>query len=360
MVQTIFARNVYGALIQGYALLQSHGIREDSRNGPVLRYPEPVATVYERPWERVLFDAERDANPFFHIVEAAWMLAGRDTLKDLTPYVKRMASYSDDGGKTQPGAYGYRWRNWFKGPPGGETGDQIVWAIKRLRANTQDRRVVIAMWDGEVDPHAADAGSADVPCNLTVLPWVSGGKLHITVTCRSNDMVMGAYGANAIHFSMLQEYLAGQIGLPMGTYTQFSNNFHMYINDAGVDLETWKPERDPYTEEEIFPYPLAGPWPGAGGPMPNDRIIMEDLGIFFDKGAFVAATKARWTWLRRVLCPMALAHEHYRVTKGEDRYIGALDILDRCDASDWRRAGREWIVRRHIKWQRAQDDGATQ
>jgi hypothetical protein len=50
----------------------------------------------------------RDANPFFHVMETLWMLAGRNDLPWLVRFNKRFASYSDDGGNTQPGAYGYQ------------------------------------------------------------------------------------------------------------------------------------------------------------------------------------------------------------------------------------------------------------
>ena len=101
-MHTINARNAQQALPKGLYLLTKQGVREQSRAGEVLRFPGPVVTVLEKPQERVIFHPWRDANPFFHIVEAAWMLAGRDDLASLTPYVKKMAEFSDDGGVTQP------------------------------------------------------------------------------------------------------------------------------------------------------------------------------------------------------------------------------------------------------------------
>jgi thymidylate synthase len=56
--------------------------------------------------------------------------------------------------------------------------------------------------------------------------------LDLTVLCRSNDVVWGAYGANAVHFSVLQEYLAGRIGVDVGVMYQFSNNYHGYVDGA--------------------------------------------------------------------------------------------------------------------------------
>jgi hypothetical protein len=72
-------------------------------SGHRLMIDEPVMLHYERPTERVLFNKARDANPFFHLYEALWMLAGRNDVAPLAYYVKDMARFSDDG-KTFNGA----------------------------------------------------------------------------------------------------------------------------------------------------------------------------------------------------------------------------------------------------------------
>jgi hypothetical protein len=55
--------------------------------------------------------------------------------------------------------------------------------------------------------------------------------LDLTVCCRSNDAIWGAHGANAVHFSVLQEYLAARIGVGVGTMYQWSNNYHAYESE---------------------------------------------------------------------------------------------------------------------------------
>jgi hypothetical protein len=363
----------------GLHYLRSVGIEEESRAGRVLRAPGPVTTVYTHPLERVVFWSWRDANPFFHCIEALWMLAGRDDLKQLTPYVARMADFSDDGGVTQPGAYGKRWRDHHV-PLGPDTqyawNDQLNWAVKRFRDNTADRRVVVQMYDAGWDQHAADLNGNDIPCNLTMLPWVQGGALHLTIFNRSNDILWGLYGANAVHFSTALEYLAGRIGLPVGTMTTVSNNFHAYVDRmpnllvpmAVLARDGWLD--DPYYQagptyraRQVEPYPLftewTGPEPDAAIRPSLERIIQEDLRIFFEHGAVEAATKARWPYIRRVAVPLALAHQHWRTKRGEERYRGALRILDQCVAPDWRLAAQQWINRRRDAWIRRGDSGVA-
>lgn len=231
-MHVVQATNVNVALHHGLIYLDEHGIEEDSRNGKVLVAPGPVATVYSRPWERVLFSPLRDANPFFHVMEALWMLAGRDDLAFPMYFNSRFGNFSDNG-TTVHGAYGKRWRNWFGY-------DQLFEIANELKIRPDSRRCVLAMWDASLNPiwdpvnmgdwHMAVAGGKDVPCNTQAYFDVRGGKLNMTVCCRSNDIWWGAYGANAVHFSVLQEYMAALVGVEMGTYTQISNNFHLYTN----------------------------------------------------------------------------------------------------------------------------------
>ena len=371
-MHVVNCRNVNDGLPAALDLLRVHGVREESRNGPVLRMPCPVSTVFARPMERVLFAPWRDANPFFHCCEAIWMLAGRDDLKQLTPYVKRMAEYSDDGGVTQPAAYGKRWRNWEvrEGGTAYNWGDQLDWAVERLRKDTGDRRVVIQMWDPPTDKWAAQSGGKDVPCNLTMLPWISGGALRLTVFNRSHDIIWGLFGANVVHFSVAQEYLAGRLGLGVGTLTFISNNFHAYEATMPDIAADYNATRNPYSglafpfsdqpaiKPDVQPYSMWTDWAQLKTTdTDRERILQEDLRVFFEHGAVEAATKARWPWLRRVAVPLALAHQHWKGGRGEARYTGALEILERCAAPDWRLAAEQWVRRRYDRWKVKADDG---
>lgn len=346
-MHVIQVRNVQQALPLGLALLAQQGVNQTSRNGAVLVANAPVVTVYERPVERVLFWAQRDANPFFHLNEGLWMLAGRDDAAFVAKYVKRMAGYSDDG-KTLWGAYGKRWRDWFPSDVVPHQ-DQLDRVIAALKASPEDRRQVITMWDGSRDPARAAAGGKDVPCNTQCYAIQdTEGRLQLTITCRSNDAIWGAHGANAVHFSMMQEYLAAGLGWPVGRLFQVSNNYHVYEEPAkqcGPILQDTM--YDPYADGSVAAMPMFNTDLGTWN---------QDLRMFLDDPTMVGL---RDPWFRRVACPIEMAHRHYAKNKGEDRYLGALEILERCAASDWRRACEEWINRRYAAWQRASDDGAN-
>lgn len=325
----INVRNVHDALPEALRLLKVKGVERESRNGKVTMFPGPVTTTYAMPQERVLFHPERDCNPFFHLYESLWMLAGRRDVKSVAHYVKRMAEYSDDG-KTFHGAYGYRWRHHFKK-------DQINEVIKALSANPDDRRCVIGMWDPRTD--LGEQGK-DFPCNTTAMfsvDWL--GKLSMSVTNRSNDIVWGAYGANAVHFSILQEYIAGALSRSVGDYHQFSNNFHAY-EATHAQVATCDRELsvdNPYLKREVDVYPIMWPYSQAEFDL--------DLQVYMERGPIVGFTTA---FFRKVVTPMHYAHEAYKAG-GPDRYIKAKEIMEQCEASDWRRAAIEWLERRERK-----------
>ena len=334
-------QNVHEALHKGIRLLKQTGIREESRNGPVLRCPFPVATVYERPWERVIFWPERDANPFFHLYESLWMLAGRNDLKPLLRYVKTFNRFSDDG-ESLHGAYGERW--WRNG--------QLRRIIEQLKKNPLDRRCVLQIWD-TYDDMGVD--SKDIPCNLTATFQIFEGKLNMVVFNRSNDIVWGAYGANAVHFSMLLEYVARMVGVYQGTYTQVSVNWHAY-------LDTFDKAEGIMYEELVDPYANSNPnlvVPVHIDCSPNvlESVVTQLLAEADGKYSVMGSKTYCWADMVRT---MFQAHNTYSSRPAPERFQESLDCLASFPSphglrADWIVAGQEWIRRRYVAWQKKQD-----
>ena len=78
---TFTARGPSEGLFLAKQALEKEGKPIDTRNGTALEFDSPVLIHYTHPKERVIFYQERDANPFFHLMEALWMLAGRRDVK---------------------------------------------------------------------------------------------------------------------------------------------------------------------------------------------------------------------------------------------------------------------------------------
>lgn len=329
-MHVIKGRNVNDIYAKGLTHLNDYGERSDSRNGGVIVTPYPVCSVYEYPQEKVLFEVGRDANPFFHLMESLWMLAGRDDAAFLDRYVSDFGSrYAEADGHLH-GAYGRRWRASYPIYDKDNTiigyMNQLRIIVKMLRENLHDRRAVIQMWDAKED---LGYNARDIPCNTHIYPRVVNGKLDISVECRSNDIVWGAYGANAVHFAFLQEYLAAGIGVGIGKMYQFSNNFHGYLSVV-QKLKLHNSSVDPYATGAVSPQPL-----------------VDNFGLFdIEVVAFVEnpSTMNNYTnsFLAETAVPMAAAHAAW---KEKDRNRAA-DMMQKVKATDWRRAGEEWFLRR--------------
>lgn len=352
-MHVIQARNVHEMLAHTISHLKISHVERESRNGPVKVFRTPVTLVYERPEERVLTQPERDANPFFHLMECLWMLAGRNDVNYVARYASNMRSFSDDG-RTLNGAYGYRWRHHFATvSPTDENEvvviDQLETCIARLAKDPNDRRVVLGMWDPSWDLVRT---SKDLPCNTHIYFRVDDGFLNMTVCNRSNDVVWGACGANAVHMSFLQEYVARSLGLKVGRYWQTSNNMHLYVNTHGDLMENQSALFTPsvYEPSEDRPHPAT--------PVPimsvEPEVWRQDLHMWMEEGVTIGL---RESWFRRVAHPVKCAWDHYKDGEGIDRYDGAIEILEQCAAPDWRVACTEWMERRRAKFLRATDDG---
>lgn len=313
---TIKERNVNHVLYKGVSHLVANGIEISPRGIKTLEYPEPVATVYEKPCERVLFYPERDANPFFHFMESLWILAGRDDVGFLKKFNSNIANYSDDGIKFH-GAYGHRLRY--------KLGfDQIKAAIDLLKRDPDTRQAVLQIWSANDD---LGAKTNDVPCNDLIFLKVRKNKLNITVCNRSNDIIWGAYGANVVQFSVLQEYLAAMIGVGVGVYTQVSDSYHVYPDNPKFNTilsKSWKCVDDPYLY--IKPYDMVS----------KSYKFDEDLERFFD-GWFTGYSNP---FFEDVAVPMLVAWETHKTHKTGS--FAAKDIK----AADWRLACLEWLERR--------------
>lgn len=338
-------------------------IATDTRNGPVLQAVEPVIVTYLNPLQRVLFNIARDCNPFFHVAEALWMLNGNNNVDYLTWFNSGISKYSDDG-KTLHGAYGHRWREYFGY-------DQLDWIIEELTANPSSRRCVLQMWDGgrtefvidrnskghllntgtweaidgTGDLYTATHGGKDVPCNISAMFLVNNGKLDMTVCNRSNDAIWGMLGANVVHFSFLQEYMAAGIGVPVGFYHQITNNLHVY-------LEKFEPAKwlSPINER-LAPAYYSDEWNNNQLiPLVYKRHRFDHQLAHFIDNAEGCPIRTDHTYeepfLVHVAIPMFKAFARHK-----DRdYEAALKTCDRILSIDWRIASYNWISKRQQMW----------
>lgn len=357
--------------------------REDSRNGPVIVCDEPMLITYTHPTERVLFNSGRDCNPFFHLYEALWMLAGRNDVEPLKFYNSKIGSYSDDG-KTFNGAYGYRWRNSpdpaeyveYKNAGMGETIDQLDILVNHLKADPKSRRAVLQMWNVEDDllkiggdtespgGQSFNHTSKDVCCNLSVMfslrffPLGDGSyyALDMTVTNRSNDLIWGMLGANYVHFSILQEYMAARIGVEVGKYHHFTNNLHAYE-------ATWEPEKWGVKTrlDSSFRY-LAKPLP-TQSLVKNPHNFEIEVVQFVEHHSDVAGMR-NWQepFLKETAAPMMIAYAAYKQAlknQSIESWRFAFSNAEDIASPDWRYVAIQWLEKRKEAYDARTDNKQT-
>lgn len=323
--------------------LDQYGIRSHSRNGPVIRFPEPVCLEYPDPRRRILDSPIRDANHVFHFFETMWMFAGLDTVAPLDLYNSGMKQYSDDGIRFEA-AYGFRWRYHFGF-------DQLITAVEKLRANPEDRRIVIQMWD---PAELFKKDGKDFACNQQILldtryDAVRGYILDMTVTNRSNDLIYGMMGSNLVHFSMLHEYLAYHAGLSLGTYYQISKNAHLYLENPvskrcyqkRLKLSDGPPS--PPADASLTEYGLPL-WP-------------REMEFFVNTNNLLILTDP--TYLNQVMQPITDAYREYKgvgyteegMPRLPERIEAAEDFLKECRSDALRGACEKWFLLRLKNWE---------
>lgn len=312
------------------------------------------------------------------------MLAGRRDVEPLTRFVSDFATRFAENDGTIHDAYGWRWRHMLGF-------DQLSAVVRQLTEKPESRQAVIQMWDAysPVSVPTADKpdwnktegwfwhGEDDLqgnwrtrPCNTHAYLRIREEKvqtadnrmamlplLDITVCCRSNDIVMGAYGANAVHFSILQEYLAAMLDVGVGHYYQFSNNYHVY--QSTLDMLDRRDDAQLFVADQRYGDLALLSWPAQ--PVQPTPLVHEP-GLFdaelqfmlqnYDgiwAGRFEARSPDAWDpatlsnrFLSMTVWPMLMAHYWHKkkVPKLCDEWLVLIE------ASDWRAAATEWVFRR--------------
>lgn len=196
---------------------------EPGRNGAVKELVH-AALVIKDPRQRWVLSRRPAMNPAFAIVEAFWILSGRNDARLVNRWNPSLPHFAGDT-SSYPGAYGYRLRRHF-------SVDQLDRAIDALIANPSSRQVALQIWSA-VDDLPATTGaprSADIPCNTGSFLRVRQNELHWLQVLRSNDLNRGT-PYNFVQFTVLQEVVAGCLGVSVGPYTHVCNSLHVYQND---------------------------------------------------------------------------------------------------------------------------------
>jgi thymidylate synthase len=228
MFQVIEAETADALWLKAADWFTPNGIatHQASRGGPTAEVLRASLTLQD-PRQRWITSRAPAMNPAFALAEVVWIAVGRNDSAFLNYFNPKLPRFAGKGAAYH-GAYGYRLRRHFGI-------DQLERTYKVLSANRDSRQVVLQIWDGAEDLPFEDGAprTDDIPCNVASLLKLREGRLESTQIMRSNDLVLGV-PHNIVHFSSLQEVLAGWLGVEVGSYNHFADSLHLYERDAPV------------------------------------------------------------------------------------------------------------------------------
>lgn len=146
--------------------------------------------------------------------EYAWYMSGNRSVEEIKKYAP-IWDKMHGGDNIVNSNYGWQWRR----------GGQLAKCIEQLRHNKDTRQAWLTIFDGK----EKNSYTYDTPCTLSVgfdiKPRI--GALDMCVTMRSNDLVYG-FCNDQYCWTKLQEHVAGELDIPIGTYYHFAHDLHIY------------------------------------------------------------------------------------------------------------------------------------
>lgn len=196
---------------------EGYSFQSDERGNPIASFSPKVFSTDSAPLSEF-----RYLNPRIAAKELYWMLHGsgstpEDREAKVTPEIEKIwAPWAGDMGPM----YGVQWRYWCGG-----TGlvDQLQRVTERLKDTPTTRRAVISAWAA----HEIDSMKLP-PCPTMWTFSRVGPMLHLSVFCRSTDLVCG-FPYNAMHSWLFLQTMSREIGAIAGSINLYMANPHIYV-----------------------------------------------------------------------------------------------------------------------------------
>ncbi|KHK95849.1 hypothetical protein LK09_17625 [Microbacterium mangrovi] len=189
------------------------GSRIEPSKGPA---SEQVGAAIELRNPRARLSRSHRRSPIFSALgEWLWYLSGTDEVGPIAHYIPMYLKFAVEG--RVEGAYGPRLFG---------ADDRLAEVIKRLRDKQDSRQAVI-----QVFAQSDLSNQRDIPCTTTLQFLLRDGLLHLAATMRSNDAYRGL-PHDIFAFTMIQEMVARNVGVEVGTYLHFVGSLHLYDSDA--------------------------------------------------------------------------------------------------------------------------------
>lgn len=174
-----------------------------------------VGFYIKRPLDNNIKTQWRKWNPKYAEREWQWYLSQNRSVEEL----KKHAPVWDKmhgGNNIVNSNYGWQWGR----------SNQLDKTIEQLKKDKNTRQAWISIFDGK----EKNQYQYDTPCTLAVgfsVHPCADNELNMTVLMRSNDLVYG-FCNDQYCFSKLQELVAAELGMEVGTYYHFAHDMHIY------------------------------------------------------------------------------------------------------------------------------------
>lgn len=190
---------------------------ESSPRGQKIREKLAVTWRLSHPRNRMLFVEERKWSVAYFIAETLWYFSGSERTDWISYYAPFWNAISNKG--IANSAYGSR--IFHENQRVGIRFSQWDYVRNLLQEDPDSRRAVIHI------KTPSDEVSNDVPCTLALQFFIRNNQLHLHVTMRSTDIILGlAYDVPA--FTFMQEVMALELGVELGEYIHTSGSLHVY------------------------------------------------------------------------------------------------------------------------------------
>jgi thymidylate synthase len=180
--------------------------------------------------------------------ELCWYLAGTNDLNFISYYIPEYRK-SAEGDKIF-GGYGPRLFDW-RGLK------QLPAVIDLLKRRRDSRQAVIQLFDR----YDITEDHKDVPCTCTMQFMIRKDRLHMFTNMRSNDVILGL-PHDFFCFTMLQEIMARDLSVELGTYKHAVGSLHLYDRNKGT-AQQFLDEGWQSTQAPMPPMPTGDPWPAV-------------------------------------------------------------------------------------------------
>jgi thymidylate synthase len=179
-----------------------------------------VGFEIENPMDNLIDDKDRNWKWDYAEAEWQWYLSGDrnvNKLGELYGKVPEIWNRMSDAWGNVNSNYGWQWKR----------DDQLDNVIAMLKTNPRTRQAAISIYDAKEINYGHY--THDTPCTYAVQFTIVGQKLNMCVVMRSNDLWYG-FCNDQYCFSKLQELVATETDLLIGSYYHFAHNLHLYDN----------------------------------------------------------------------------------------------------------------------------------